>query len=80
MDRYQLLDQLYSKAVDGTSITIGQKDVAYGDDFLIFQKGEKITITLHRSSVPFYFSFSNDEPLRVEDCPTSFIETFVKNL
>ena len=73
--------QLLDKIKDGMKITLTEKDVAEGDDFLIFNNPEETqTITIHTYRVPFWLEFDKDEPMRLEDCPESFYRTLLKNI
>ena len=73
--------ELYKKIKDGMKITLTEKDVAEGDDFLIFNNPEETqTITIHTNRVPFWLEFDKDEPIRLEDCPKSFYRTLLKNI
>ena len=78
---YKLFSQVLGKIKDGTTITFTQGNVAEGDDFLIFNNDqEQTTITIHTNRVPYWIEFSNDEPIRLEDCPDSFLRSILKNL
>jgi len=73
--------KLYKKIKDGMKITLTEKDVAEGDDFLIFNNPEETqTITIHKNRVPFWLEFDKDEPILLEDCPESFYRTLLKNI
>lgn len=73
--------ELYSKIKDGMKITLKKKDVAEGDDFLIFNSPDETqTITIHTKRVPYWLEFDKDEPIRLEDCPKSFYRTLLKNI
>ena len=73
--------QLLDKIKNGMKITLSEKDVAEGDDFLIFNNPEETqTITIHTNRVPFWLEFDKDEPMRLEDCPESFYRTLLKNI
>ena len=78
---YSLFGEVLSKIKDGITFTFTANNIAEGDDFLIFNDDkEKTTITIHTKSVPYWVEFSNDEPMRLEDCPDSFLRSILKNL
>lgn len=81
MDRTQLFVDVLGKIHDGMEITFTEKNVAEGDDFLIFNEpDDKVTVKFHTSKVPFMVEFDNDEPMRLEDCPTSFFRSILLNV
>lgn len=62
-------------------ITFTPKNVAEGDNYLLFNDENKtVTITFHTKRVPYWIEFSNDEPMRLEDTPVSFWESILKNV
>ena len=77
---YILFSQVLGKIKDRTTITFTQENIAEGDDFLIFSACKKQTITLHTNRVPYWVEFDGDEPMRLEDCPNSFLRSILKNL
>lgn len=78
---YTLFGNLLSQIKDGMQITFTKKNVAEGDDFLIFNNDdESTTITLHTKCVPFWIEFDNAEPMRLEDTPVSFWKSILKNI
>ena len=72
----EVLDKIY----DGLTITFTPKNVAYGDNFLIYSAYKKIKVTFHTTSVPFWIDFDGDEPMLLENCPNSFFESILKNI
>ena len=73
----QVLDKIY----DGLKITFTPSNVAWGDRFLIFTSyRKKQTVTFHTKSVPYWLEFDGDEPMRLEDCPDSFLESILLNI
>lgn len=78
---YSLFGEVLSKIKDGITFTFTANNIAEGDDFLIFNDNkEKTIIIIHTSRVPYWVEFSNDEPMRLEDCPDSFLRSILKNL
>ena len=76
-----LFSQVLDKIYDGMKITFTAKNVAPYDRFLIFNSyRRKQTITFHTKSVPYWIDFDGDEPMRLEDCPESFLESILKNI
>lgn len=80
MKRNDLFSQVLDKIYDGLKITFTPHNVADGDNFLIFSACRKQTITFHTNRVPFWIEFDGDEPMRLEDCPTSFFSSILKNI
>jgi hypothetical protein len=79
--RHTLFSKVLDKIKDGTKITFTPNNVVEYDDFLIFNKyRRKQTITFHTKSAPFWIEFDGDEPMRLEDVPTSFLESILKNI
>lgn len=79
--RHTLFSKVLDKIKDGMKITFTPNNVVEYDDFLIFNKyRRKQTITFHTKSVPFWIEFDGDEPMRLEDVPTSFLESILKNI
>lgn len=75
-----LFDEVLDAIHDGMQITFTPDNVAYGDDFLIFNKYRPSqTITFHTNRVPYWIDFDGDEPMRLEDCPDSFFESILLN-
>ena len=74
---FKVLDSIH----DGMRIVFTPDNVADGDDFLIFSNANnnRITATFHMTSVPFIVEFDCDEPMRLEDCPDSFLRSIIKN-
>ena len=72
----QVLDVIH----DGMRITFTADNVAFGDDFLIFSAHRPSqTITFHTKSTPYWIDFNGVEPMRLEDCPDSFLRSIIKN-
>jgi hypothetical protein len=81
MKELDLFSAVLDGVKDGMKITFPPKNVAFGDDFLIFNKyRRKQTITFHTKSVPSWIEFDGDEPMLLEDVPTSFLESILKNI
>lgn len=80
MKRNDLFSQVLDKIYDGLKITFTPQNVAEDDNFLIFSACRKQTITFHTNRVPFWIDFDGDEPMRLEDCPTSFFRSILKNI
>jgi hypothetical protein len=73
--------ELLSLIKNGMKITLTKDDCVPYDDFLIFGSYRREqTITIHTNRVPFWIEFDGDEPMRLEDCPTSFLETLIANI
>ncbi len=80
-NRFKLFGELLKKVEDGMKITFTKDNIAKGDRFLIFNNDEdQTTITIHTNRVPYWVEFSNDEPMRLEDCPESFFQSILRNL
>ena len=76
-----LFSEVISKIKDGMEITFTPKNVERDDDFLIFNEPtDKTTVKFHTNRVPYWVEFSNDEPIRLEDCPSSFLRSILKNI
>lgn len=83
MTEYEIFERLLNKVSEnmGKSITLTKKNVAYGDNFLIFSAYDSITITFKkRYDGVIVVLFNGEEPMLLEDCPTSFYRTLLKNL
>lgn len=79
---YELFDKVL-KAIYGhkggdLKITFTADNVAEGDDFLNFHTYPEITCTFTRGC-PIVVLFDCDEPILLENCPDSFLESIVKN-
>lgn len=75
-----LFDKLLEVIYDGMQITFTRKNVAFADDFLIFNKHHpRCKVTIHTNCVPFWVEFDGDEPMRLEDCPPTFWQSIIKN-
>jgi len=80
MSHYDLFSEVLRKIKDGMEITFTPKNVAYGDNFLIFSAYKKITCKFHTNRVPYWVEFDGDEPMLLENCPESFFESILKNV
>ena len=83
MTDYEIFGRLLNKVSEnmGKSITLTKNDVADGDNFLIFSAYDSITITFKkRYDGVFVVLFNGGEPMLLENCPTSFYRTLLKNL
>lgn len=79
-NRTKIVFLLYDLLKDGMTFTLTPKDIAYGDRFLIFSAYDKQVITIHKNRVPWWIEFDCDEPMLLEDCPTSFYRTLLLNI
>lgn len=81
-NRHKIFDALLENLEDGMTFTLTKSDIASGDRFLIFndEYRPKQVITVHRNCVPYWLEFDCDEPIRLEECPTSFYRTLLLNL
>ena len=74
-----VLDKVYPMI--GKSITLTRKDIAEGDNFLLFSAYDSHTITFKkRYDGVIVLAFDNDSPILLENCPDSFFRTLIKNL
>lgn len=83
MTDYELFDKVLEKlnGMDGKSITLTKDNVAKGDDFLIFSYYDRFTITFKkRRDGVWVVVFDEDDKILLENCPTSFYHTLLKNL
>lgn len=74
-----LFEKAFDLIKDGMSIVFIPKNVAYGDNFLIFSSCKKIKCTFRGHSL-LWVEFDGDEPMLLEDCPESFLESIIKNI
>ena len=75
--------ELFKKVMalkDGWSFTFTPDNVAPGDHFLIFSAYKSIKVTFHKNRVPFWFDFDGDEHMLLENVPTSFLDSIVRNI
>ena len=80
-ERADLFGKVLKKIKDGMSITFTPENVDDNDDFLIFSAYKSIKVTFKYSySGIINVWFDNDEPMRLEDCPTSFFRSILKNI
>ena len=80
LDRYKLFDKVLEKIKDKMSIVLTPKNVYPYDRFLIFSAYKKQEITFHTKNVPYWVEFDHDEPIRLEECPESFLKTILLNI
>ena len=79
--RHTLFSKVLNGIKNGMKITFTPKNVVEYNDFLIFNgDDDETTVTFHTNNVPFWIEFSNDEPMRLEDVPTSFLASILKNI
>lgn len=79
--RIKLFDKILTSLKDGMKITFNRSNIAFGDDFLIFSPPcTEQTITFRRHGDLWVLVFDADEPMLLENAPTSFFENIVKNL
>ena len=75
----KVLDLIYGYEGEGDlTITFTPDNVAEGDHFLIFSAYDSITCTFV-AHTPIVVLFDCDEPMLLEDCPDSFLESIIKN-
>lgn len=74
-----LFSKVLGKLKDGMEITFTPKNVAWGDNFLIFSACKKIKVTFKNFGL-WYVLFDGDEPMLLENCPESFYESILKNI
>lgn len=80
-NRTDLFIEVMQKIKDGQKIVFTPDNVADGDNFLIFGSWrKKQEVTFHKNRVPYWVEFDGDEPMRLEDCPTSFFKSILKNI
>ena len=76
-----VLTKLYNGWMDKT-IVITEKNVHPSDHFLLLgefaHKSISISFKNYRGVIWVYFDC--DEPMRLEECPTSFLKTLLKNM
>lgn len=60
-------------------ITFTPSNVAYGDRFLIFSAYKSCKVTFRNHGL-WWVYFDNDDPMLLEECPTSFYESILKNI
>ena len=76
-----VLTKLYNGWMDKT-IVVTKKNVHPSDHFLLLgefaHKSISISFKNHRGVIWVYFDC--DEPMRLEECPTSFLKTLLKNM
>lgn len=78
--RYVLFDEIL-KLISKQGVlklVFTPRNVAFGDSFLIFsgRKEQKVKICWIGDLV--WVVFDGDDPMLLEDCPTSFLESIVK--
>ena len=79
--RPALFEECIRNLKDGMKITFGKGNVAFGDDFLIFGSWRPlIDVTFKQHGDLWWVYFDGDEPMMLEDVPTSFLESIVKNI
>lgn len=79
--RSELFVKVMYSVKDGQKMIFTPDNVADGDNFLIFSGNRQSqTVTFHKNRVPYWISFDGDEPMRLEDVPTSFLESILKNI
>lgn len=85
MNDFDYFDAVLTKLYDGymdKSIVLTEENVLPTDHFLLLGElaHESITITFKNHGGIIYVYFDCDEPMRLEDCPTSFYRTLLKNM
>lgn len=76
-----VLAKLFNGYMD-KSIVLTEENVHPTDHFLLLgnRAHESITITFKNHGGIIYVYFDCDEPMRLEECPTSFYRTLLKNM
>lgn len=76
-----VLAKLFNGYMD-KSIVLTEENVHPTDHFLLLGElaHESITITFKNHGGIIYVYFDCDEPMRLEECPTSFYRTLLKNM
>ena len=85
MNDFDYFDAVLTKLYDGymdKSIVLTEENVHPTDHFLLLGElaHESITITFKNHGGIIYVYFDCDEPMRLEECPTSFYRTLLKNM
>lgn len=78
-NRHKIFDALLENLRDGMTFTLTPDNIATGDRFLIFSACDKQVITIH-TTCPYWVEFDADEPILLENCPTSFFRTLLLNI
>ena len=77
---YALRFKVMDKLEDGQTITFTPDNVDGDDDFLNLDDYPSCTCIFHKSYVPYWVEFDNDEPMLLEDCPDSFYRSILRNI
>lgn len=85
MNNFDYFGAVLTKLYDGymnKSIVLTEDNVHPTDHFLLLGEfaHESITISFKNHRGIIYVYFDCDEPMRLEDCPTSFYRTLLKNM
>lgn len=85
MNDFDYFDAVLTKLYDGymdKSIVLTEENVHPTDHFLLLGElaHESITIAFKNHRGIIYVYFDCDEPMRLEECPTSFYRTLLKNM
>ena len=85
MNDFDYFNAVLMKLYDGwmhKSIVLTEENVHPTDHFLLLGElaHESMTITFKNHRGIIYVYFDCDEPMRLEDCPTSFYRTLLKNM
>ena len=82
MDRYELFGEVLKKLKEDTHIIFSPNNICEDDRFLIFGSWRKsIECTFKRSySGVWKVYFDGDEPMLLENCPTSFFRSILLNI
>ena len=76
----EVLDALNKKG-NNYEITFTKDNVARGDNFLLFYDNRGITCKFTRGwSGVWRVWFNEDNPMLLENCPDSFLESILKNI
>lgn len=80
MRDYAIFEELLKKLTDGLEITFTEKNIAYGDNFLLLGRHHKKCTCTFRNYGIWFVYFENDEPMQLANCPDSFYKSILKNI
>ena len=80
-NNYDLFDKVIKAIYSGKvkEITFTRNNIAEGDDFLNLRTYESITCKFI-PRCPIVVTFDEDEPMLLENCPDSFLESILLNI
>ena len=76
----KLFDKVLDKIYPGLSITFTKNNIAEGDTFLNLKTYSSQTITFDFGNSGILVEFEYDEPLHLDELPSSFLESILLNL